>query len=144
MLGSFLVVCVLWAYIALDGLLARLACWGINTIPKAFNWSIESISFRPSWSSAYPSEIIVTHWTWHNPRSPTPATAFRSPYLLHVDRLAFRLDLWSVHCALRDHHSNPVKVHEISLEGVRFYAKRNKADALNLWMALDLPDQVNQ
>ena len=140
-LGKFITVLIFWMYVTLDGLLARFAGWGIRNIPKSFDWSIGSINIRPSWSSAYPSEIVVTHWTWHNPKSSRMA-AFHSPYLLHVDRLSFRLDLNSIHSALRDRYTNPIKVHEISLEGVRFYAKRNKTDALNLWVALDLPDQV--
>lgn len=143
-LGRYTLVNILLVYVTLDGLLARVAGWGISTTPKAFDWTLESISLRPSWNSAYPSEIIIAHWTWHNPQSSSPAAAFHSPYILHVDRLSIRLDLWSICWALRDHHTNPVKVHEISLEGVRFYAKRNKADALNLWVALDLPDQVRQ
>ena len=77
-LGKLVVLSAFWIYVTIDGLLARLAGWGISTIPKSFDWTIESISVRPSWSSAYPTEIIVTHWTWHNPQPGTPSAAFSS------------------------------------------------------------------
>lgn len=126
---------VVFGYMFADKILAGLATWGISKTPKAFEWTIESISVRPSWWSSRPSEVVVSNWTWHNP----PGFK-KAPYLLFVRRMVLEVELGSALSAVR-RKSGAVKVTTIHLDGVSFRAERNVDDALNLWVALDLPDQ---
>lgn len=137
LLQQLVAATVLFCYTFQDVLLARLTVWCIGKCPKSFDWSIESISIRPSWwPSTRSSEIVVSGWTWHNP------PGFRkSPHLLYVRRMLLEIDLGSVLDAIRARNQNAIKIASIHLDGVAFRASRNVDDGLNLWVALDLPDQ---
>lgn len=128
---------ILFCYAFQDVLLARLTVWCVAKCPKSFDWSIESISIRPSWwPSTRSSEIVISSWTWHNP------PGFKtSPHLLYVRRMLLEIDLGSVLDAIRARNQNAIKISNIHIDGVAFRASRNVDDALNLWVALDLPDQ---
>lgn len=118
-----------------DVILARLATWGISKSPKHFEWTIESIAVRPSLFTGKKSEIVVAGWTWRN-----PPDFPQSEFILNVRRMTIELDLWSILDAIRDRTA--IRVAQIHLDGVDFFARRNAASgALNLWVALDLPDQ---
>lgn len=124
-----------------DRALALLACWAIAKTPKAFHWSIELIRVRPNWSlrrSCW-SEITVINWTWHNP--PGFEDDERS-YILEIDRLCVRLQLFSILGALGNRRAIQVKM--VCVEGVRFNTQRNEEALLNLWEALHLDDGANE
>jgi hypothetical protein len=122
-------------YASLDILLGHVASWAIGKTPKAFKWTIERICVRPSFSWHSWSEVAIIGWTWHNPRGFEDDEA---NYILQIDRLTLRCDLRSFYYAIRDHQS--VVVDLLKIDGVRFKTQRNNDAALNLWEALDLPD----
>jgi len=147
LVGPTLFVCAvllaLWAlYLNADVLLGRVACWAIGRIPQAYRWTIERISIRPAWSELDAwSEIVVSNWTWHNPLGfddddDPMATGHR--FLLQIDELKLRLKLSSLRGAFTEHRS--LEIAFMRVEGLRFNTTRNSRGSLNMWQALDLPD----
>mmetsp|Transcript_39026 Transcript_39026/g.112092 ORF Transcript_39026/g.112092 Transcript_39026/m.112092 type:complete len:576 (-) Transcript_39026:115-1842(-) len=122
-------------------LLAGLICWAVGRIPQRYQWSIDRVQLRPSWSDWRGgwSEVVVVGWTWHNAVGFDDEDMLRGTgYLLQIDELEVRLKLSSIWGALREHKS--VKVCLLRAHGVRFSTNRNKQGALNLWRNLDLTD----
>eukprot|EP00927_Polykrikos_kofoidii_P025029 TRINITY_DN22576_c0_g1_i1.p1 TRINITY_DN22576_c0_g1~~TRINITY_DN22576_c0_g1_i1.p1 ORF type:complete len:654 (+),score=103.23 TRINITY_DN22576_c0_g1_i1:67-2028(+) len=125
-----------------DRLLGRLACYGISRTPKAFVWSIETISLRPgfSWQATSWTRIVVSNWTWHDPvgfNGPGKGASLGS-YILQVDRLTMLVDLATVYGAIFKHGT--LRIDILLLEGLRFKMSRNMEAELNLWEALNLHD----
>lgn len=123
--------------------LGLLAGWGIGKTPKRFRWTIDRIRIRPSlsWAPGSWSEICIIGWTWHDPPAFCTDWVERdlaTGYILQIDRLTFRLELASVLAAVR--HKKAICVDKMHAEGVRFRTARNRRAELNLWAALDLPD----
>lgn len=119
----------------LDHFLGRLVGWGIRRTPKAFDWTVERVEVRPSFSSHAWSEVVIVNWTWHNP------PGFRndaSSYILQIDRIMLRIELASIYRAVR--YGETVRINFALVEGLRLKTERNQEAALNLWEALDLPD----
>lgn len=125
------------AYVCHDVLLGNLAAWAIGRTPKAFRWTFGGIAVRPNFSFARDvwSELVVTNWTWHDP----PGFEDVPGHLLQIDRLTLRLELFSIYRAIRCRRA--VNVDLLILEGLHFRTRRNAEGALNLWTALDLPDE---
>lgn len=129
-------------------LLAYLAEEGIKKTPKAFNWSIDRITIRPTlcfWSTGAPnaqglfsgwSEIVITGWTWKN----QPGFSGDKDYLLEIDRLTIRLTLLSIYQVIRNRKTAAVDIDMVLVEGLRFNTQRNRQGDLNLWEILNLPD----
>ncbi|CAJ1431235.1 unnamed protein product [Effrenium voratum] len=133
----FLLLLIRSLLLQTDRALALLACWGIKRTPKAFDWTIDFLCIRPSFSfrRAYWSEITVINWTWHNPAG---FEGDARSYILQIDRLSLRLELASIVGAIGNRGA--VKIKSINVEGVRFSTQRNEEAELNLWAALKIPD----
>lgn len=129
-----------WGFMqALDRALGRLAGWGMAKTPKAFLWTIDCIKVRPNfnwWAKDSWSEIIVCGWTWHNPAGFNRGG--KTSYILKIEKMTLRLELLSIVRAIR--HKQAVKVDLLLVEGLHFKTQKNEASLLNLWEALDLPD----
>lgn len=121
---------------AIDRVLGMVASWGIGKTPKRFQWTIQRICIRPSfsWAADAWSELVILGWTWHNP----PSFHEADGYVLQVDRLTLRLSLTSILRAVR--RRGAVEVDMLLLDGVRFKTQRNAQAALNLWEVLQIPD----
>lgn len=134
-LGVFLVCCQRW----LDRCLGWLVGWAMAKTPKRFLWTMDQVKIRPSfsWAADAWSEITVVNWTWHNPHN--FGVVGEEAYILQIDRVTLRLDLLSVYAAIR--HRQAVSIDLVLVEGLRFRATRNQEAELNLWEALDLPDE---
>lgn len=135
----------------LDTLLGRLASWAIGLIPQRYRWTIERIRIHPNWGAICKgtdswSDVVVSNWTWHNPDgfdddddcSPGSKPAAGPRYVLQIDELTIRLKLSTIYAAVRDHKS--IEIALLRVDGLRFNTQRNQRGALNLWRALDLPD----
>ncbi|KAJ1451667.1 hypothetical protein M885DRAFT_529278 [Pelagophyceae sp. CCMP2097] len=128
---------LIWLY--LDQLLGLLASWAMKDLcPKHFHWKISYILIRPNLfaGASCPAEIVFGDWTWYNPIE----FDNHSPYILHINKITFTLDFHSLYTTLRG-RTPAINVHSVVVDGLDFHAERNKEDALNLWVALDLPDQ---
>ncbi|CAK0882983.1 unnamed protein product, partial [Prorocentrum cordatum] len=148
--GALVAACsFLWAATLLfERGLGMLAGWGIGKTPKRFWWTIDRIRVWPSlsWDPGCWSEICVVGWTWHNPpgfrhgacRDRGSEWDSATDYILQIDRLTLRLELGSVLAAVR--RKKAICVDKLHIEGLRFRTVRNREAELNLWAALDLPD----
>mmetsp|Transcript_48400 Transcript_48400/g.113271 ORF Transcript_48400/g.113271 Transcript_48400/m.113271 type:complete len:629 (+) Transcript_48400:30-1916(+) len=153
---GFLAVCALTAYIVgiavlllvltlslfllhlnSGKVLAWLVCWAIAQTPKKFRWTIRRVFLRArleredsDWSM-----IIMEGWTWHNP----PGFSDESEsYILECDRFVAYLKLSSIYDAVTKHGS--IAIDMLELHGFRFNAQANERGTINLWKAIDLPD----
>jgi len=104
---------------------------------KNIVWSIERVCIRPSfhsWQSGS-SKIIVMNFTWHNPLG---FGTDDDSYIMKINCMTFNLTLWSIWKAVRCKQAIDIEL--LMVEGLRFKTQRNELSALNLWEALDLPD----
>ena len=126
-----------WVWCRAPALLGRLAAFGMTKTPNSFDWAIGwiAVSLAPP-ASGRPSRVTVGDWTWRNPAG-FPAGG----YVLRVERLEIEFDLVSVWRAIFDRHGHAIEISELHIKGCHFTAARNTQDALNLMVALNLPDQ---
>ena len=131
------------------------------------------ISIRPSFSSTKPDEIVLGGWIWANPSGFNQSNALLSVDRLTIqlrlssiwsalkNRQACGVKIYSIHLAnppaplvlggKEETHATRFAIrthiyhHLLSRaqDGVHFHAERNREDALNLWVALALPDAAS-
>mmetsp|Transcript_19717 Transcript_19717/g.35701 ORF Transcript_19717/g.35701 Transcript_19717/m.35701 type:complete len:631 (-) Transcript_19717:65-1957(-) len=120
--------------------LAWLVCWGISKTPKKFRWSIRRVFIRARFETQDSdwSMIIMEGWTWHNPPGFSEHDEINESYILQCDRLVAHLKLRSIVNAVTNHGS--IDIDMLELHGFRFNAQANEKGTINLWKAIDLPD----
>jgi len=84
------------------------------------------------------SDIVVYDWTWHNPPGFDNPRQSGPKFLLYMQEMRLRVDLWTLVPALTKHDA--LKIGQMRVRGLCFNTTRNSRGSLNLWQILDLPD----